>query len=111
MNSAKVAKKYQELRDKAIAKKLESVLEFLDKEQIKQEVFRKLFKRYVPGIERIKQKVIDEIKEDVVMHVKGRAEDLSEQISNQKLDRKIYDEVRRQIKYIFSGVVEEIQDL
>ncbi len=50
MDTKQVANKHRELRDAAISKQLESALEFLDKEDLKQKLLTKIVSKYSPKL-------------------------------------------------------------
>lgn len=59
MDTKKVAKKYQESRDKAIAKKISETIELLDREELKHTLLNSILHSYTPKLDEI-TKVVGE---------------------------------------------------
>ena len=93
-------KKFIQTREQEIAKKLNETLRWLDNEQIKQEVFNKVFAKYIPSIKEIEQKVIENITDSVVDQIKNRVEELSKDILDDLLTDKVEDIVDKKVRNI-----------
>ena len=109
IDSASVAKKHQEIRDKAIEQKLKEAIAFLDAEQLKQSLLQKVVNKYRPDTEEVDSKIEFLLNEKIKDITKDRIEEIIstslESVFNNKLNLKISEMVDEEMDNRFKNLI------